>query len=118
MAANGGVALGYTVVIGKDCSSSDIAALTNRGVSHIGQVGNFGTVSDAGVLGFNKGADLAIFTQIGSRSQIRERPHGGSGSDDRQRCVSALNNCSGTNFGIQQSRVWPNDGAGFHQSGS
>src|SRR5689334_9698083 len=76
-----GAVLVATVVVGDDRARADVAAVADRGVADVRQVGHLAVGPDDAGLDLDVGADLRALAEHGARPQEREGPHRGALAD-------------------------------------
>src|SRR6478752_7180126 len=79
LVADLGAVLGEVVVVRRDDARADVR------VADVREVRDLAPLADRGVLRLDEGADLALRREHRVGPQVRERTHGGAGSDDRER---------------------------------
>ena len=114
MAADDGAVLGHAVVVGEDRAGADVGALTDLGVTDVGQVRHLGAVGDRRVLGLHERADLPGDPELRARPEVGERTDTGPVPDHRQLAVRADDAGVGADLAVLERGVGADHGVLAH----
>ena len=78
---NGAAVLLHAVIVGGDGAAAEVDLAAHVAVPHIGQVGDFGAVTDGGVLHLHKVAHLDVVPDGAAGAHVGKGPHVGAAAD-------------------------------------